>query len=240
MLFKEDIESCINLKLTIKEMKLILDEIKCFSYNLESYYSLDAILNTISLFLDKKITKQKFILNLEIINQLITNYAYREDISWSKKQIRANIEMMGISTELDEIIDDQNRKGLFDSYARIKYYDFLAFHSKNEPFLCNNIERVIVEPCIELDETTGIEKYFMIIANHQTKTFNVGYIKDDNYCLKKEYCYSFPWSDEVVLDYHFSDVLKLIERYIDKGFKIDSSLSLDSTLEGKSFSFTIY
>lgn len=75
MLFKEDIESCINLKLTIKEMKLILDEIKCFSYDLESYYSLDAILNTISLFLDKKITKQKFILNLEIINQLITNYA---------------------------------------------------------------------------------------------------------------------------------------------------------------------
>lgn len=113
-----------------------------------------------------------------------------EDISWSKKQIRANIEMMGISTELDE--------------------------------------------------TTGIEKYFMIIANHQTKTFNVGYIRDGNYCLKKECCYSFPWSDEVVLDYHFCDVLKLIERYIDKGFKIDSSLSLDSTLEGKSFSFTIY
>ena len=163
-----------------------------------------------------------------------------EDISWSKKQIRANIEMMGISTELDEIIDDQNRKGLFDSYAQIKYYDFLAFHSKNEPFLCNNIERVIVEPCIELDETTGIEKYFMIIANHLTKTFNVGYIRDDNYCLKKEYCYSFPWSDEVVLDYHFCDVLKLIERYSDKGYKINPSLSLESTLEGKSFSFTIY
>lgn len=161
MLFKEDIESCINLKLTIKEMKLILDE----------------------------------------------------------------------------IIDNQNRKGLFDSYARIKYYDFLAFHSKNKPFLCDNIERVIVEPCIELDEETGIEKYFMIIANHQTKTFNVGYIRDDNYCLKKEYCYSFPWSDDEILNYNFSDVLRLIERYIKNGFKPDSTIPLDPTLEGKSFFF---
>lgn len=184
MITKEQVWKGLRLESSDKEIR---DIFQSDDFEEDNYYDFDMLMNVLHKALNKKINFKLFI---DWCILVANSYnCTKEDYKSKLGKLYCDV---GYMFDAVSFMDEYDRKGLLSTIANLKYYNHLiiqAENSKNEPFLTNNIERILVFDHSNCNFDSSV--YRAIIKDYKHKKWEIRYVDDCLFEFDESKNYSF-------------------------------------------------